>query len=692
MSKIQKSPLHIHLLFHPQSTEARKFAEDLMQRFVEPPASGGLRMPVFFTPDQGDHLPPKMGEQLDLEAAEHTLVVLLADWDMIQEVESPNTAKDWKIFAQHLGEQVTLEHSPHHSFGIAIDRDGFGITEQYHVVSAYKGTWEQRLDEASLHIAIRAIQMLRGEQIPDEAPEKIKAPICLFLSHAKADLDEDKQDPVRYFIGEHNELPVERWFDSEKIGSGENFAEKITNGIIESNVVVAFLTDTYASRPWCRREIIDAKKKGVPILVLDALDKGEPRNFPYLGNLPTVHWQGQDKKQEARMLVDRAVRESLRFSYNRAVTQRFSQNGDHVLACAPEALTLTHTIQDESPCFLYPDPPLSGEELSVLQALRPQAKFLTPLTRIAQSTQQINGSKTIGVSISESDDLQRYGLSETHQQTLTDEIHLYLLLAGLRIGYGGRLKGDMSKANNFTLRLFELIRSYSDLAKITSGNALEPIINFAPWPLTHLYTTEDKKSLHKKAQYLPCPSPKLVPLETQFFPPNTPERRFAWTLGLSLMRKKMTDEVDARLVIGGKSTGFSGIYPGVFEEAWMSIKNKQPIYLVGAFGGISRTVIDHLYGQSRKALSTDFAKQHISDYENSDYERIVDMFAEHKMPFISLEEMLNDLQQAAKDGVAKALNNGLNEEENQRLFYSTDPAIIAELVLTGINRCYGQRG
>ena len=76
-----RPPLQLHLLAHPQSQEAKGLATALMHRFVEPPASGGLRIPVFFTPDRGDDLPPQLNatEGLNLDAAKHTIVVILAD-------------------------------------------------------------------------------------------------------------------------------------------------------------------------------------------------------------------------------------------------------------------------------------------------------------------------------------------------------------------------------------------------------------------------------------------------------------------------------------------------------------------------------------------------------------------------------------------------------------------------------------
>ena len=66
---------------------------------------------------------------------------------------------------------------------------------------------------------------------------------------------------------------------------------------------------------------------------------------------------------------------------------------------------------------------------------------------------------------------------------MSDEVHLYLLLAGLQIAYGGALSANFGDAGNFTLRLFELVRSYSDLARRAGAEELHPILNYAPWPL-----------------------------------------------------------------------------------------------------------------------------------------------------------------------------------------------------------------
>jgi hypothetical protein len=56
------------------------------------------------------------------------------------------------------------------------------------------------------------------------------------------------------------------------------------------------------------------------------------------------------------------------------------------------------------------------------------------------------------------------------------------------------------------------------------------------------------------------------------------------------MRTTMASEIDARIVLGGRTTEFKGSLPGIAEEALIQIRNKAPLYLLGGFGGCSRDV------------------------------------------------------------------------------------------------------
>lgn len=697
-----RPPLHLHLLAHPKSGEANDLAMALMSRFVEPPASGGLRIPVFFAPDQGDDLPPRLGQDdsLDLDAAHHTILVVLADERMMRRVPT-GTGDAWMGFVRKAFDLTPLDTSPHHVLPVALDQDGFGLSDVRHILPATlapgmrtEEAVERRLAEISFHVAARALQLLEYGKVPASAPDRMKAPVTIFVSHAKADLDRRHHDnPVCQTRALLNELPVEQWYDAQQIASSQEFADAISAGIRDCSILLAFQTDHYSSRPWCRREVLEAKRLGAHVLVVDALQTGEPRSFPYGGNVPTVRWQfGDDPRVDAQRVIDRAVLEALRFKLNRAILEGTAEPAEVVLPAAPEALTLAHEYADETKdmTFLYPDPPLGREELLVLQQLRPKARFLTPLTKLAHWQRPIQ-VEILTVSISDSDDARKYGLSRQHFDTLSDEIHLYLLLAGLKIAYGGALKGEFSGASNVTLRLFELVRAYSKLAEGVNAAPLKgAILNVAPWPLRLSYGDAEWKLFGTIALYEEGPRPNLPWTDDVVFPSvagsrsfdsDTPQRRYAWAQGLTAMRERVTALSQARLVIGGRMQGFEGLVPGVVEEAWLSLVQKKPLYVVGGFGGAARAVSDQLVGIARPEFSNESATQQIPDYAPS-----VALYGQHGGAFHSMAQMGEDLAAHRKAGLAKALNNGLDEQENLELIASTDAQRIAHLVLRGLGQ------
>jgi hypothetical protein len=697
-------PLHLHLLAHPKSELANKLAFDLMTRFVEPPFSGGLRIPVFFTPDQGDDLPPGLNVEggLNLDAAQHTIVVVLADARMLRTM--PNgTGNDWKAFAQRAIALTPLDASSHHILPVALEQEAFHLSNSLHILPALlengvtpEAAQGRRLAEISFHIAARAIQLLEHGKVPAVAPDRMKAPVTIFLSHAKSDLDrKNHDDPVRKTRDVLNELPVEQWYDVQQIAPGQGFADAIGAGIRDCSIMLAFQTDHYSSRPWCRREVLEAKQYGAHLLVVDALQSGEARSFPYGGNVPTLRWSfSDDSRLDAQRVIDRAVLEALRFKYNRALLNTKAEPGETVLPTAPEALTLANECGDgdNAKTFLYPDPPLGREELQVLQRLRPQARFLTPLTKIAQWPRPSH-IEAITVSISASDDVRKYGLSPTLFETLSDEIHLYLLLAGVKIAYGGALKGSFSGSSNFTLRLFELVRAYSKLAEGVNARPLEKaIINVAPWPLRLDYGDDEWRLFSGDiADYEAATRPDVPWHDEQLFPPkegsrvfvidDTPERRYAWARGLSAMRERITELSQARLVIGGVLGKFNGLVPGVVEEAWCSLRHKRPVYIAGGFGGSARSVCDLLLGIERQEFFESWAMRNIPHYEAAQA-----LFGQHGGEFYSMERIGAEIKALGQQGLASALNNGLDEDENRELMRSTDPQRVAGLVLAGLAR------
>ena len=71
---------------------------------------------------------------------------------------------------------------------------------------------------------------------------------------------------------------------------GLPFADFLQQSVEDIPILLAIQTDTYGSREWCRLEVLEAKKRSVPIVVLTATERGEARSFPYMGNVPVIRW------------------------------------------------------------------------------------------------------------------------------------------------------------------------------------------------------------------------------------------------------------------------------------------------------------------------------------------------------------------------------------------------------------------
>ena len=90
-------------------------------------------------------------------------------------------------------------------------------------------------------------------------------------------------------------------------------------------------------------------------------------------------------------------------------------------------------------------------------------------------------------------------------------------------------------------------------------------------------------------------------------------------------------------------------------------------------------MIDILEGRDRPEFTEAHAQSTVPHYNDA-----AKLYADQRESFVTREALRRDLQTATRPGLAAALNNGLNDTQNQELFHATDPARIAELVLTGL--------
>lgn len=479
--------------------------------------------------------------------------------------------------------------------------------------------------------------MLGRSPIGAVASDGAPRPVRLFISHAKHDglqIAEELRDHVR------RSHALDTFFDANDIAPGYEFAKEIEAGI-ESAVLVVVQTDEYASREWCRREVLIAKQHGRPIVVINTVRTGEERSFPYLGNVPTVRWDaGSDSAERCERVITLALRELLRVLYFAAEMDAagIRMEGDHVSAYPPELCTVAVRQREGGLSrILYADPPLGDEEASLLRAVAPDVETSTLLLL---ERNRLSG-RIVALSISESPDMAERGWAEPQLLDFMVELARYLLASGAALAYGGDLRGG-----GFTEGLIELARAHDAMG------AESRVHVFLYWPYH-----QEKLSRQREADLAPAVRFHRMPR-----PDGVAETLTLATFGgdpaaaarcLTAMREEMTRQVHARVLIGGRVEGFLGRYPGVAEEALLALEAGQPLFLVSAFGGAAEAVIRALAGEPSLLSGVPDGAE---------------------------------LVEALRARGTAALNNGLNEEENRELFTTPVLRRAVQLVLLGLGR------
>lgn len=181
----------------------------------------------------------------------------------------------------------------------------------------------------------------------------------------------------------------------------------------------------------------------------------------------------------------------------------------------------------------------------------------------------------IAVSVSESSDLQRLGLSALHLQLTIAELSRAIVIAGGIVVYGGAIQ------QGFTNIVLEETERYGNAA-----GAFEHVVPYSE------HATRNLKDLRLYADSLGVKSTVQL-LDVDGVPRSVRDARTAdddpgkvdAATSLSAMRTHTTDIASARVVVGGKVSGFAGAMPGVAEEAAVTLRADKPLYVAGGFGG-----------------------------------------------------------------------------------------------------------
>ena len=447
--------------------------------------------------------------------------------------------------------------------------------------------------------------------------------IRIFISHACVDGKEYAQDFNRYLSCNTS---LDRFIDAYDIYKGDDF-EKDINKNIESSALLILYTDSYSSREWCQHEVLYAKEKGRPILLVDLLRVGEKRRFPYMANIRTIHIGDDDISDDKKeKIVFNILLETIRVKYIKLYLEylctSFKIKDTRIFTYPPELLTVLteKSINHRIKRILYSEPPLNKRELKMLNRVLPNIQFVTP-TLLLNYDIHINNI-LVGLSVSEISDSSN--CSNAQLKILTIELIRYLLSVGARIIYGGSF-AVKTKINYLDL-LYNLVQSYSDKSK------------------NHLIHNYYIKDYPVSDEDLVKAGDLLLFKEVKTEKDNLQDR-------LTDLRTEINNECDARIVIGGKTKDYSGKMPGVIEETLIAYNTKKPLFILGSYGGAAKLIAESILG---------------SDTE------------------IDYREMLKPF----KDKGISCLNNGLSDEDNTKLLHSDDVVECVSLIIKGLNSLY----
>ena len=263
----------------------RHFSRDLYRAVAE---GRGVSVVYRSEPLPGSRTP----SPLDWDDAQETAVVALSDVTL---VDGP----DWVAYVRNIARTAEARGLPARFFPVAMDRRGLAgleLDQQALRWDDWAGSDGDRVARLTRGLTHKFCRMLRHRLEPllaggamDAALGGYLEKVRVFISHSKHDRDgETVARGIRDWIHEYS--PLDSFFDVADIPPGLPFAGVLFERI-GSGAVLAAHTDSYSSREWCRREVIKAKRRGVPMVVVDSVRREDPRSMPHLGNVPVVRME-----------------------------------------------------------------------------------------------------------------------------------------------------------------------------------------------------------------------------------------------------------------------------------------------------------------------------------------------------------------------------------------------------------------
>lgn len=366
-----KSTFALYVVWHERYSEGRNIADCLLSHFAADrfcAVTPGARVRVSLRRLPSESAAPNL---VEWNRAGTTAVVVLYSEDLVQDPESLSSVREVSREAERVGLTARV---------IPVVIGDFFPEGEFEEQGIRWDQWtlpnEVRREKLIRALAHEFILMLRHQLLdsPRDANDltRYREKISVFLSYSKHDEHgEIIANQIRDWIDTHTKLAS--FIDSRDIVLGVPF-EKVVTSSIKDGVLLAVRTDSYSSREWCCREVLLAKQYRVPMIVIDCLRSHEDRAFPYLGNVPTIRMEPNDKHRIASVIGHLLDEIFMHYLWRcRTNAHRDANPGTLFLPRPPELASLSSLNYERNQggtLIVYPDPPMMSDETRLFGAIR----------------------------------------------------------------------------------------------------------------------------------------------------------------------------------------------------------------------------------------------------------------------------------------------------------------------------------
>ncbi len=382
------TPLSVFIVWHPDYLEGQQTADFLYSVLCRDsckPLIRSMGVPVYFRNKNVSETNQPL--EINFTESEYTAVIALVSDEFVND-------NNYGKFVDSIFDKCEIEKQKRRVYPVAISKSAYNVSAKFSAVNFIRidrnklvcdkeeiVSINSQIKTPILHELCRLLMNMK--KATDETESLATSPpIKLFISHSKH--DESKLDALKFRDYINSQTQLKTFFDTNDISYGSNFGEEIKKAAKESALVV-FQSDSYADREWCRIEVLEAKTAGCPIVIVNAVQNGEKRAFPYLGNYPSIRF-----KSNFIEIIDLTLEQILFNIYTKifldSLTDLYKIKTDKILSTSPELFNFIQLKKnglnkgEEYSLVIYPDPPLGSEEMEILNQLDDAFVFITPLT------------------------------------------------------------------------------------------------------------------------------------------------------------------------------------------------------------------------------------------------------------------------------------------------------------------------